>query len=181
MIRLSRLFTDKVTYVVGGIFQNTELSEALTEIVKIDPGFTKVKFLQQCETDIIPNILEAMVRGDLEILRDWCHDGPYNILSTPIKQVRAVGGKFDSKVLDIEALDLAMGKIMDQGPVLIITFTSQQILCVRDKKNKVIEGDPQKVLRVNYVWALSRDTTVLDPKAAWRLLDISADSVQQLL
>ncbi|KAK6633982.1 hypothetical protein RUM44_004589 [Polyplax serrata] len=181
MIRFSRLLTDKVTYIVGGIFQNTELSEALTEIVKIDPGFSKVKFLHQCETDIIPNILEAMIRGDLDILRDWCHDGPFNLLSTPIKQVKAKGGIFDSKVLDIEGLDLAMGKIMDQGPVLIITFTSQQILCVRDKDEKVVEGDPQKVLRVNYVWALSRDKSVLDPKAAWRLLDISADSVQQLL
>ncbi|EEB14183.1 import inner membrane translocase subunit TIM44, putative [Pediculus humanus corporis] len=181
MIRLSRLFTDKVTYIMGGIFQNTELSETLTEIVKVDPGFTKAKFLHQCETDIIPNILEAMVRGDLDILRDWCHDGPYNLLSQPIKQIKAMGGKLDSKILDIEGLDLTVGKIMDQGPVLIITFTCQQIQCVRDKNNKVIDGDPQKVMRVNYVWALSRDKSVLDPKAAWRLLDISYECMQQLV
>lgn len=74
-----------------------------------------------------------------------------------------------------------MGKMMEQGPVLIITFTSQQLLCVRDKAGIVVEGDPQKVLRVNYVWALSRDSTILDPKAAWRLLDISASSVEQLV
>lgn len=84
-------------------------------------------------------------------------------------------------MLDIENLDLAMGKMMEQGPVLIITFTSQQILCLRDKSGKVVEGDPDKVLRVNYVWALSRDATIFDPKAAWRLLDISASSTEQLL
>lgn len=74
-----------------------------------------------------------------------------------------------------------MGKMMDQGPVLIITFTSQQIMCLKSKDGQVVEGDPEKVLRVNYVWALSRDATILDPKAAWRLLDISASSVEQLL
>lgn len=149
--------------------------------MKIDPNFSKTKFLHLCEADIIPNILEAMIRGDLEILKDWCHEAPFNVLSTPIKQARQMGARFDSKVLDIENLDLAMGKIMEQGPVLIITFTSQQILCVRDKDNNVIEGDPNKVLRVNYVWALARDKNILDPKAAWRLLDISASSVEQLV
>ena len=49
------------------------------------------------------------------------------------------------KVLDIDNIDLAMGKMMEQGPVLVITFNSQQILCVRDRTGKVIEGSPDKV------------------------------------
>ena len=38
-----------------------------------------------------------------------------------------------------------MGKMMEQGPVLVITFNSQQILCVKDKSGKVIEGSEDKV------------------------------------
>lgn len=121
------------------------------------------------------------VRGDLEILKDWCHEGPFNILSTPIKQAQKMGARFDSKVLDIKDVDLTMGKMIDQGPVLVINFTSQQIMCLRDSKGTVIEGDPEKVLRVMYVWVLCRDMSELDPKAAWRLLDLSASSVEQLL
>jgi import inner membrane translocase subunit TIM44 len=49
------------------------------------------------------------------------------------------------QVLDIDNIDLAMGKMMEQGPVLVITFNSQQILCVRDRTGKVIEGSPDKV------------------------------------
>ncbi len=48
-------------------------------------------------------------------------------------------------MLDIDNIDLAMGKMMEQGPVLVITFNSQQILCVRDRTGKVIEGSPDKV------------------------------------
>lgn len=34
---------------------------------------------------------------------------------------------------------------MDQGPVLIITFQTQQIMTVKDAKGKVVEGDPVSV------------------------------------
>lgn len=35
------------------------MSEVLTEILRVDPTFDKDRFLHQCETDIIPNILEV--------------------------------------------------------------------------------------------------------------------------
>ncbi|GJQ65396.1 hypothetical protein Trydic_g7506 [Trypoxylus dichotomus] len=181
LIRASRLLTDKLSYVVGGLFQKTELSETLTEICKIDNSFDTKRFLKQCEMDIIPNILEAMTRGDLEILKDWCHEGPYNLFAVPIKEAYKKGYKIESKILDIDNVDLVMGKVMDQGPVLIITFTSQQIMCVKDSDNNVVEGHPDKVMRVTYVWVLCRDPTEPNPKAAWRLLDLSASSNEQLL
>lgn len=70
------------------------MSEALTEICKMDPDFSKEEFLKKCEFDIIPNVLEAMARGDLDILKDWCHEGPFNILSTPIKHALSLGNFF---------------------------------------------------------------------------------------
>lgn len=30
---------------------------------------------------------------------------------------------------------------MDQGPVLIVTFTAQQIIYVADSQGKIVEGD----------------------------------------
>jgi import inner membrane translocase subunit TIM44 len=81
----------------------------------------------------------------------------------------------------VDNVDLALGKMMDQGPVLIITFTAQQIMCVTDSKGKVVEGDPNKVMRVNYVWVLCRDQSELDPRAAWKLLEMAATNVQEQL
>lgn len=181
VIRASRLLTDKVSDIMGGMFSKTELSETLTEICKVDPHFDEKKFLRDCENDIIPNILEAMVRGELEILKDWCFESTFNILSTPLKAARKLGYRLDSKILDIENVDLAMGKVMEQGPVLIITFQAQQLMCVRDSKNLVVEGDPEKVMRVNYVWVLCRDPNELNPRSAWRLMELSANSQEQFL
>ncbi|XP_072294935.1 mitochondrial import inner membrane translocase subunit TIM44 isoform X2 [Eucyclogobius newberryi] len=180
-IRASRAVTDKMTDVIGGLFSKTELSEVLTEILKVDPNFDKDTFLNQCERDIIPNILEAMIRGELKILKDWCYEATYSQLAHPIQQAKAMGLQFHSKILDIDNIDLAMGKMMDQGPVLIITFQAQLVMVIRNTKGDVVEGDPDKVLRMMYVWALCRDQEELNPYAAWRLLDISASTTEQIL
>jgi len=181
VIRGTRIVTDKLQDLMGGLFTRTEMSEALTEIVKMDPDFCKESFLKDCERDIIPNVLEAMVRGDLDILQDWCFEAPFNILATPIRQAKQMGYFFDSKVLDVEGIDLLMGKVLENGPVLVIQFWSQQILCVRNAKGEVMEGDPDKVMKVMYVWALCRDQSELDPKAAWRLLELSAQADEMFM
>ena len=39
-------------------------------------------------------------------------------------------------------LQLVAGKIMEQGPVLVVSFTAQQINVVHDATGNVVEGDP---------------------------------------
>lgn len=39
-------------------------------------------------------------------------------------------------------MDLAAAKVLEQGPVLVISFQTQSIMVVRDKSGKVVEGDP---------------------------------------
>ena len=90
----------------------------------------------------IYNYFKAMVKGDLEVLEDWCFEAPYNIMAEPIKQARKSGYVFGSQILDVEHVDLASGQMMEQGPVLLITFQTQQIMVVHDKSGKVVEGDP---------------------------------------
>jgi len=91
---------------------------------------------------------------------------------------------------------------MEQGPVLIVTFVAQQIIYVEDTSGKVIEGDKVKYLlssdlkmiiikisfknkdkikRVNHVWVLFRDQTLLDPNTAWRLMECASHQSEQFV
>ena len=99
LARGTRIVTEKLSDMFGSVFTRTELSETLTEICKMDPNFEKEQFLKDCEQDIIPNILEAIVRGDLEILEDWCYEAPFNVLATPVRQVKQLGYQMHSQVL----------------------------------------------------------------------------------
>ena len=90
----------------------------------------------------LPNTLSLLHRTNNIIS---CYEAPFNVLATPIRQAKTMGLVISSRVLDIDSLDLAMGKMMEHGPVLVITFNSQQILCVKDRDGKVVEGSEDKV------------------------------------
>jgi import inner membrane translocase subunit TIM44 len=75
--------------------------------------------------------------------------------------------KYHNQVLDISNIVVAGGKMMEQGPVLIISFTAQQILYVTNSEGKVVEGDKDKLKRVNHIWVLLRDQSIYDPNSAW--------------
>ncbi|KAJ8304195.1 hypothetical protein KUTeg_017778 [Tegillarca granosa] len=93
----------------------------------------------------------AAIRGDLEVLKDWSHEV------------------------------VATAQMMEQGPVLIIMFTAQQIYVIKDKAGLVVDGDPDKILRVTHVWALCRDPEEFNPEAAWKLLEVSSMNTEQFL
>jgi len=180
-VRMSRAVTDKMSSVFGSLFSKTEMSEVMTEICKMDPSFDPIPFVKQCREDIIPNILEAIIQGNLEVLEDWCHEAAFNQLAFPIRAALEQKLVFDARVLDITDVEIIAAKLMEQGPVLVITFSAQQIMVLRNKAGDIVEGDPEKILRVTYVWALCRDQEILDPTACWRLIDLSASSATQWL
>jgi len=181
-VRASRAVSDKFQQLLGGVFQRTTMSEVLTEIHKMEPNFDKEEWVGRVRDDIIPNVLEATVRGDLEVLQDWCSEACYSQLSAPAREAAAAGAVLDARVLDVSHVDVVTGQMMEPGPVLCVSFQAHLTQCVRDAKTgAVVTGDPDKILKVHYVWALCRDQTELDPNAAWRLVEYSASSGEQWL
>lgn len=114
VVRASRALTYKMQDMFGGLFETTELSKVYTEILKIDPSFDKVQFQRTLERQIIPTILEAMTRPELDVLKDWMYEAPYNVLSMPLVQAVKAGLRLESRVLDIANVEIVMGKMMEQ-------------------------------------------------------------------
>ena len=59
VIRASRVVTDRVGDAFSGVMTQSDMAEALAEILKIDPSFSKEEFVRQCQFEIIPTILEV--------------------------------------------------------------------------------------------------------------------------
>ena len=53
-----------------------------------------------------------------------------------------------------------------------VEFVSEIISCIRDKENKIVSGDPEKVKKVNDVWKFSKDGRSKNPN--WLLIDTQA-------
>jgi len=180
-VRVARTFTDKISGAFSSIFSQSEMSEALTEICRVDPNFDVTRFLRLVQYDVIPNIFESLARDELEILRDWCTEAVYNVLIHPITTSKALNYKYHLKIIDVGDVELVAAKIMEMGPVLVVNFQAQQIAYIADAKGKLVEGDPEQINRINYIFALGRDPTILDPLAAWRLVDLSASKANHFV
>ena len=53
-----------------------------------------------------------------------------------------------------------------------VEFVSEIISCIKDKENKIISGDPEKVKKVTDVWKFSKDSRSKNPN--WLLIDTQA-------
>uniref|UniRef100_A0A914D9A9 Tim44-like domain-containing protein n=1 Tax=Acrobeloides nanus TaxID=290746 RepID=A0A914D9A9_9BILA len=171
-VRLVRGITERVSSLLSS---ENEIATVLSEIAKVDPSFNKFEWLRFCETEIIPNILEASIRGDLEVLEDWCYERAFNIIASEfkIKEFKKVGYSLaDSRILDINKVEMVSGKMTEQGPVIAITFQVLQTMVVKNAEGKVIEGDPNKPVKYFHVWVMCRDMEEYNPAMAWRLLEL---------
>ena len=50
-----------------------------------------------------------------------------------------------------------------------VEFIAEVITCIKDKENKIISGDPEKVKKIYDTWVFSRDTTSANPN--WQLIN----------
>lgn len=60
---------------IRGMFAENEHAQVMREIRMIDPNFEVERWLREVQQYIIPEVLDAFMRGDLETLRLWCSDG----------------------------------------------------------------------------------------------------------
>ena len=50
-----------------------------------------------------------------------------------------------------------------------VEFIAEVITCIKDKDNKIISGDPEKIKKIYDTWIFSRDTTSVNPN--WQLIN----------
>lgn len=58
----------------------------------------------------------------------------------PITQAEELGLSYQSHVIDLDHLDIAAATKVDHGPVLVVSFQTQQIIYVQNSKGEVVEG-----------------------------------------
>ena len=69
----------------------------------------------------------------------------------PIKEQLNRGNHFDTKIIDLDHVDIAGAAKVDQRPVLVISFQTQQINVVRNVKGTVVEGNEVSFFMIFFV------------------------------
>ena len=150
VINMFRNFYDR-------FFAENEMAMVVREIREEDPQFRISEFLRQVEIDLVPKILGAYLSGDRPTLEKGCTEGAYAMLNASIRERDTEGVVMDTNILDVSDVELTAGRVLEDSPVLIVTFNTQQINCLRDRGGNVVEGSEDDIRAVYYAWAFVRE------------------------
>ncbi|KAJ5118159.1 Mitochondrial inner membrane translocase complex subunit Tim44 [Penicillium bovifimosum] len=173
LISTARSISDRV----AGFFAENETAQVIKKFREIDPNFQMEPFLREMRDYMLPEVLDAYVKGDVETLKLWLSDAQFHVYAALAKQYTTAGLKSDGRILDIRGVDISHARILDPGdiPVFVVTCRTQEIHVYRKiKTGELAAGTDDKVQLVTYAIGLTRiPDEVNNPETrGWRLIEL---------
>ena len=172
-ISTARSITDRV----AGFFAENETAMVIKKFREIDPTFKMEPFLQDMREYILPEVLDAYVKGDTETLRLWLSAAQFSVYDALTKQYKTAGLKSDGRILDIRHVDIVSARLLEPGdvPVFIISCRTQEVHVYRKvDTNELAAGMEDKVQLVTYAIGVTRipDEVTSPETGGWRLIEL---------
>lgn len=173
LISTARSISDRI----AGFFAENETAMVIKKFREMDPTFQLEPFLQEMREYILPEVLDAYVKGDVEVLKLWLSAAQYQVYAALMQQYTTAGLKSDGRILDIRHVDILSARMLDPGdiPVFIITCRTQEVHVYRNAKtNELAAGMDDKVQQVTYAIGVTRiPEDVNNPETrGWRLIEL---------
>ncbi|KAJ5098985.1 Mitochondrial import inner membrane translocase subunit tim44 [Penicillium argentinense] len=173
LISTARSITDRI----GGFFAENETAMVIKRFREIDPNFKMEEFQRELREYMLPEVLDAYVKGDIETLKMWLSDAQFSVYAALAKQYTTAGLKSDGRILDVRGVDISHARLLDPGeiPVFVVTCRAQEIHVYKNvKTGKLAAGMEDKVQLVTYAIGMTRiPEEVNNPETrGWRLIEL---------
>lgn len=116
-----------VVFTIGSMFEESDQAQAIRVFQTIDPSFNMDKFMTEARKYIVPELMEAYLKGDVETLKLWCSEAvswkkgnhakwqklivliiqTYNVLTAVIQAQMQQGLISDCKIQDLRDIDVS--------------------------------------------------------------------------
>lgn len=166
-----------ITDTIAGFFAENEQALVVKKFKQMDPNFRIEPFLNELRDYILPEVLDAYVKGDVETLKEWLSAAQFSVYEAVTKQYLTMGMKSDGRILDIRNVDVLKARMLDPGevPVFIITCRTQEVHVYKNAKtNQLAAGMEDKVQLVTYAIGITRTPEdVNNPETrGWRIIEM---------
>ena len=173
LISTARSITDRI----AGFFAENETAMVIKKFREMDPNFQIEPFLRDMREYILPEVLDAYVKGDVETLKLWLSAAQFQVYDALMKQYTTAGLKSDGRILDIRHVDILNARMLEPGeiPVFIITCRTQEVHVYRNAKTNVLAaGMEDRVQLVTYAIGVTRlPEDVNNPETrGWRMIEL---------
>ena len=116
-------------------------------------------------------IITSFAKGDKKALKGLLGKKMYDDFSEVIEQRKKKEIKYETTFIGIKSSKILEFKKIENIYKVTVNFVSEIITCVKDKNNKIIEGNQDTIKTVNDVWKFSKNMWSQDP--TWYLVDTS--------
>ena len=130
----------------------------------------KKQFLKGAEI-AYEQIITSFAKGDKKALKSLLEKKMYSRFSEVIDERNKNQVKYETTFIGLKSSKVLEFKKIENIYRVTVNFVSEIITCVKDKDNKVIEGNPDMIKTVNDVWKFSKNMWSQDP--TWYLVDTS--------
>lgn len=173
LISTARSISDRI----AGFFAENETAQVIKKFKEMDPTFSMEPFLREMREYILPEVLDAYVKGDAATLKLWLSDAQFSVYDALSKQYTTAGLKSDGRILDIRHVDILNARMLEPGdiPVFIVTCRTQEVHVYRNAKSgELAAGMEDKVQLVTYAIGVTRlPEEVNNPETrGWRFIEL---------
>ena len=130
----------------------------------------KKQFLKGAEI-AYEQIITSFAKGDKKALKTLLEKKLFQRFSEVIDERKSKEIKSETTFIGIKSAKILEFKKIENIYRVTVNFVSEIITCVKDKNNKVIEGNPDAIKTVNDVWKFSKNMWSQDP--TWYLVETS--------
>ena len=117
-------------------------------------------------------IITDFAKGKLKDIRSLLDKNVYQQFEEAIKDRNEKKLLSETTFIGINSAEVKEHQQNKNMLEVTVEFVSEIISCVKDKDNKVISGDPEKIKKVLDTWKFSKDTKSSNPN--WLLIDTQA-------
>jgi len=116
-------------------------------------------------------IITSFAKGDKKSLKSLLGKNLYVDFSEVIDERKKKQIKYETTFIGLKSSKILEFKKIENIYKVTVNFVSEIITCVKDKNDKIIEGNPDTIKTVNDVWKFSKNMWSQDP--TWYLIETS--------
>ena len=117
-------------------------------------------------------IITNFANGKLKDIKSLLDKNVYQQFEEAIKDRDAKSYSSETTFIGINSAEVKEHQQNKNMLEVTVEFVSEIISCVKDKDNKVVSGDPEKIKKVLDTWKFSKDSRSTNPN--WLLIDTQA-------
>ena len=116
-------------------------------------------------------IITFFAKGDKKSLKNLLGERLFNDFAEVIDNRKKKELKYETTFIGLKSSKILEFKKIENIYKVTVNFVSEIINCVKDKNNKIVEGNPDTIKTVNDVWKFSKNMWSQDP--SWYLVETS--------